>query len=1319
MLNDDSNVKDDKYHLNSLVRLYFLQQYKKSQRISKSISRSLEKSVSLERAKATEPNTYTFQGAYDSLTDELKDMFSSTYFTDSIVDIHPITLFQMAGERANEIGEEFGGYKGRLIHHICNYLSYRSQGYPKKLEEMLSELIGPIMQSDDRAITVKLDAPLYGKDALKLSDIQLIRIQLLASLYGRHIQVMSNYAISDRDDKTVNLLFAISDFIFKFHKRAFSSDSLEKIEFLASTHQDPTIRLILDNVVNFFKDLFLQRIRAGLYGYTFRSEIRNELKYLSAFSPTEMAAFNFTNDESYSLKNTYIAKLKDGNLGNFDLTSFLAEVHEFDEEYALARKEYLRSLKALEANLTLSDEKVLDLSNLNAFFVVRLLLKIGMSYELSNDLDKASAAYEDAKAYCANTVDKIAEKLHAKQQLPWLFGTPMAEREQAVKGFIEEAQSVGCVSVISRLFLQLFQSIFAQAWLYEKLQNNIETSIALIEHSIDPFLEQMFAFHDKNHNTKSESAQSNIEKEIHSSSYSKPPTDLEQSEYIDLILLKAEILNKAGDLYFVKGKPVLYVALEDNAPNIVEYITTNRSQLGQKYLQRAETMYVNGICEVKNAYLNMRPKAPLAATRKLDGRVVFPAFVTRCLCGMLQDISDTLCARLSLIDLWRHSPSAKTLKAQYNEIGIALKASINSLETPSPVTTSSQPFWEWLSVNPDKKGNGSVEQLLSYLSTNHMASNLLYHGGYPENAAREYLRGVDTSLEMLMWRLSLGIVGQYMPEPLKAANTSEETRNGKILLSDLVSPTGLDYFLLYESTRRLAGVLSHKVYEINNENENEVLSFTSRYFVDLVRSCIATLMLASFYSLNDKSHYFLKHDIFNNLKVIVSRLAKLPIDLTDLENFEEKIQDLSLEQGWPLISESYGLFSQCMKQFLEQYRYPIFNRIHSLFYVNLLDLVNLNRSWQQERMECMVSFAEETDCALESYPDLLISVLGRALPEKKHLFALAKLQQKINSPDTHINFNDQNWMTLSQTLREYENTWKTLRLMVDDPDCFSILVEDAYSGEPSEEQKRSLEGYRRFLLSHTAPWTFALHFCNQQYFSDKLSRILQGRKTLAPLRRKVRDIVNLFDPKKRKTEPKHKIRKARYQYINNQNYKNLNNLINIKANHRQVLMRIDKIYSLMSDLNIHDHRIELVKDVIKLQQQQFELKDTYEKLKQLNQLVRKFNAPMYFPHYHTGLLKTLYYLMRRDWEQNSAGVFRFKQNVRREGHDELQKSLASHSQRREYYESIQKLYYFYDDFNDRHFHATQARKMLFSDFAEILLIIHDVVVKDRVKGDKE
>ena len=310
--------------------------------------------------------------------------------------------------------------KFKVIHALQNlviFLTYRSNGSPKKLIELIERYI--VRETDDKRLAKLEKSALFFKNGfcsntvkdkeasqlyLKLSYKDQYEVNLNSSFYRPYLIVNSKY-LKGLGDKLLYSTAFLIDHILKFHKSAFSWRNLEQIPDIILANKDPNFRYYFSDIMSFLSERYLRKTVNAVFQYKFNSRISNEIKYLSKISEFSAAAFNFTLDESYHLKSYYkkklAAKYKEYNeIAGFQksnsyihsigyLHSIIGDLHYYDEEYDDAIIHYTDSVQALR------HEFLRHQSMLSHQFVLyaRNTLNLGLCLEKTRSYDKAYSVY--------------------------------------------------------------------------------------------------------------------------------------------------------------------------------------------------------------------------------------------------------------------------------------------------------------------------------------------------------------------------------------------------------------------------------------------------------------------------------------------------------------------------------------------------------------------------------------------------------------------------------------------------------------------------------------------------------------------------------------------------------------------------------------------------------------------------------------------------------------------------------------------------------------------------------------------------------------
>jgi hypothetical protein len=671
--------------------------------------------------------------------------------------------------RESSKGDPFPG-KEELVEDFLQFLTYRSLGNSKKLKELLATFVRPagrVIHDPKR----RWDEFQSCDHVLFFGDTERFRIQLLARVY-RHLTVHFEQALVRRDDKLVASVLYLTDFLFKFHRRAFAWSSLERADELVHIHRAPDLREVLEAIVVQWSERFLHPIRNGMYDFRFRSDMAREIEYVSRQSAEEMAAFNFTLDESQTLKAAYETNIS--RLGNSkevqDLVAGLGELHEFDQEYETARLYYRRAISMLDAEL----EEVIGSSPLDpetsrieiiggvpkgqekarrymtwGIARLRLMLQIGMTFEHSRNLERAEMEYQNARTLASSLLLAMLDDEGRNILAPGLGR--------------DEARGVDRLHALKHLNI-LFQPLFAEVWVAEKLTGGVDTSTSLAEKELWglrcslPFVREPKLL------------------------FSESPTEVQGSNFA---LIATELHNKTGDLYFIKGRQLpVFRTLQD----IDERFRAESGSGGlEGYLLRAHYHYAVGLHEMRRFVTHRRrsSEGKLSLGRKAPTIVEggWPDFVFRATGGAFNDLAECLFGRLSLLALlreWRDAGTAAGPVSVEGDVEQMVQACTRWLEGGNNEGTDLPPWklsdgrlprvdrmQDWVGRWRDDRplsdptlitfeatpGNGTAKTLALSLGFSFVGARYLEQGGYLEDAGREMLKVCETVNHLLWWGL--------------------------------------------------------------------------------------------------------------------------------------------------------------------------------------------------------------------------------------------------------------------------------------------------------------------------------------------------------------------------------------------------------------------------------------------------------------------------------------------------------------------------------------------------------------------------------------
>ena len=664
---------------------------------------------------------------------------------------------------------------------FIEFLAYRSRRNPKKLRELIETYLRPVGRAVNNP-QVRLKQ-FDCEHVLVFHDRDRFRVQLVADIF-RQIAPLFEERVQYRDDRLSQSLFYLSDFVLKFHRRAFTWSNLERVDELVHIHRAPDLRAVLEALVLNWSERYLHVINNGMYDYRFESDFARELEYLSRHSEHELAAFNFTLDESQSLKITYGRRLeRPQDASSVDFIIALGELHDFDEEYEVARYYYRRALRALDESFRFqvsgSQDKPASFEVLHqteqgleaarrvttwGVARIRLMLQIGMTYERSRDLEHAHVEYRDARTLASALMRSLLGWENSASAIPGHLWTDHFRSLPHVAGYLWTLKHLN-------IFLH---PVLAEAWLAEKSIAGVDTAPSLLEKELWELRNQLPFVSPEEFPGVAMAA------------------DAVEVQHSNFSLTLAELHNKAGSLYFFKGRQLVR---PEQAVGLAKG-DLKALQGTEGYLPRALVHYALSLHELRrfNHYRRESSASKLCdfsnPRRVTIGEGSWPEFVNRVGAGTLSNLAENLLARVSLVGLWR--TSAIGPRSTVSGVGQGIESLYQSLKLwlessePTPdaarwgellreVFPSSQgqrvtELSDWLGSEPTQQGrprrserqlidftvvNSDAERLATSIIFSLSGAHVLEDDAYFEGAAREYLRVVRTASHYLWWLVTL------------------------------------------------------------------------------------------------------------------------------------------------------------------------------------------------------------------------------------------------------------------------------------------------------------------------------------------------------------------------------------------------------------------------------------------------------------------------------------------------------------------------------------------------------------------------------------
>lgn len=676
------------------------------------------------------------------------------------------------------------------------FLTFKSYGNPKLLNALLNSFIVNLEVVNYRSPNSKpqfLNGEAFSientSEFLYFDYKAIYRIQMISSIY-RIIANRFERKLIFGDDKPVVTLFYIVNFLLKFHRRGFSWTSIEHVDELVHVHKSLETRHLIKDVIEEWSDNYLDRIRNGIFDFRFGHDIAAELRLLSKFHLDELAAFNFTLDESRHLKALYRKLLdSEGEHPNFEYFAVLGELHEYDGDFLYARNYFHKALKHLDraflqnplleklhlnveasefikaqAGTTSGDpiqagqDPSLAVPNLTQFLNellttpkmfqttldwatsrLRFLLRIAMTYELANHFESARLHY--------HTATQFSQALY----LAW-------KQQTFHKDSQKDQTSITFGLNLAKTLNIIFLPNFAEAWAMEKTPATLDAGVGMLDKH---FSQIQYDFTDWVKNFTGLGPEG---KTVH--------------HHINFYVILAELLHKLGDMYFTKGKNLIPSAAYQKDPS---------PQRTRGFLSVAACKYMAGL-KFLLIYLNLRlTESGLKYSQKSHSTNISatfsqhnqPDYFIRVFLGIVRDLAFTMMAKISTHGLFQsQSPTSSKARSSAFKLNFSCAPKNGIRRFLKPLDRDLDAF---LKVDLDLENLDAQFKTLKLISFQKIidhetkppqetvsaffalqlaASKQLLRANYPGKAIRSYLQTAETAQHYLEWMLLYLILGK-------------------------------------------------------------------------------------------------------------------------------------------------------------------------------------------------------------------------------------------------------------------------------------------------------------------------------------------------------------------------------------------------------------------------------------------------------------------------------------------------------------------------------------------------------------------------------
>jgi len=310
-----------------------------------------------------------------------------------------------------------------LLQNFVIYLTYRSNGTPKKLVSLIEAFITSVSEDrlknalDTHIVFLSPQMNSSGKKRqlfIRFSYNQQYEVGLTCNLYRPYAIIHSRYTKS-LGDKLLYSTAYVFDYMLKFHPHAFSWRNLEMMPEIILINKDPNLRYYLEDVLKYLSGMYIRETVNSIFQYKFFNRAANEIKLLTKISEPASAAFNFTLDESLQVKSYYRRRLKQLQASNPGYTntfihsisfvqSILADLHYFDKEYDEAIIYHSDAIQVLRQHVQAHPDV---LTKHQTIKYVRHKLLLGLCLEKIKAFDSAYSIYRGLILNIPTLLDKV------------------------------------------------------------------------------------------------------------------------------------------------------------------------------------------------------------------------------------------------------------------------------------------------------------------------------------------------------------------------------------------------------------------------------------------------------------------------------------------------------------------------------------------------------------------------------------------------------------------------------------------------------------------------------------------------------------------------------------------------------------------------------------------------------------------------------------------------------------------------------------------------------------------------------------------------
>lgn len=301
------------------------------------------------------------------------------------------------------------------LHNFILYLTYAGKGAPKKIISLMDKFVVKLqpyhiremlLKAEEEGVTISPLIRQYYPNStyfLKLDFYGQYTVGLMSRMIMPVMYRFSHRNIHQYGDKLLVSTLFFMDHLYKFHSYSFSWRALTSSPELIDVNKTPELRNHIADILHFLTQNDLKTISNGLYDFRFFKVIAQEINFMTRVSETSSATFDFSLDESFSVKQYYERRLanqrkiyeadrietKNTIFELADQHFTLGELSLYDEDLDNAIVEFDAAISIIQ---TLEPDKMKAETILA---LIKNMLSLGIAYEKQSLNDQAFLVYSE------------------------------------------------------------------------------------------------------------------------------------------------------------------------------------------------------------------------------------------------------------------------------------------------------------------------------------------------------------------------------------------------------------------------------------------------------------------------------------------------------------------------------------------------------------------------------------------------------------------------------------------------------------------------------------------------------------------------------------------------------------------------------------------------------------------------------------------------------------------------------------------------------------------------------------------------------------